>query len=173
MVWLRLTYLSLFVTSMAGAVLFLGFTFRPPPHHTASTGKAIYPRRYVVVHLSLATVTHLFCTVYMLRGGGWRDGLTVAGYLFLSATLGVGLWFFTRYDRLGRALRWRLVAVHLSLAVLTFTAMIAALPGSLPAGAHRLPLAQRGQGSSAWRLYVQHRSELAHARRSPAAAPPP
>jgi hypothetical protein len=165
MVWLRLAYLSLLVTSALGAVLFLGFTFRTPQRSAeASSPGPDYPRAYVLAHLSLATITFLLFTVEMFHAGGTRDGFAVVGYGLLGATLAVGIWFFSRYDRLGRPLRWRLVAAHLVLAVLTFTAMTAALPAYAPAGAQRLPVAERGHGNSAWLLYRQHRSELAHAR---------
>ena len=166
MVWLHLAYLSLFLTSAAGAVLFLGFTFRSPARFLGfAINEPSYPRSWVVAHLSMASATFALFSARMFLEGGWRDPLATVGYLLLSATLGVGLWFFARYDRLGKPLRWRLVAVHLILAVLTFTAMTAALPRFTPSGPQRLPASQRGHGNSAWKLFEQHRSELKHQRR--------
>ncbi len=119
---INLSYISLCVTSLLGALLFLGFTFR---------ARIKYPLRIVTAHVIMATVTTLLLCGAVVQAllaprragsasGPWPTAMLVAGALLLLVTYALGLYFYLRFDARRSRLRLQSVALHLSLAGLSF-----------------------------------------------------
>ena len=127
-VLINLSYISLCVTSLLGALLFFGFTFRV---------RIKYPLRIVSAHVVMASVTTvLLCAAFvqaLLAPFGaatvpapWSSAVLIAGCLLFLVTFALGLYFYLRYDARQRHLRLQSVALHLSLAGLSFIFITAA-----------------------------------------------
>ena len=119
---LNLSYISLCVTSLLGALLFFGFTFRV---------RIKYPLRIVSAHVVMATITTVLLCAAVAQAllaprvagsvsAPWSAAMLVAGSLLLLFTYALGLYFYLRYDARRRHLRLQSVALHLSLAGLSF-----------------------------------------------------
>jgi hypothetical protein len=146
---LHLTYAGIAVTSTLGAILFVGFTFRPAVTFLwFNVNQSAYPRTLVMTHMASALATWGLFTAYMARRG-LGDAFVDVAYAMVVATLAVGSAFFIRYDFWSRPLRWRLVGAHLILAVFTFIAVVIAFP-LVPAPPQHVPRSMLGRHSSLW-----------------------
>lgn len=146
---LNLTYIGFAATATFGAVLFIGFTFRPAVSFLwFNLNDPAYPRPVVIGHLLTAVATFGLFTASMANGGTRNPAMVVA-YVLTFFTLGIGVAFFIRFDYWSRPLRWRLVAVHLILAVCTAISATVALGLSQTQTSH-LSRNERGYHSSVW-----------------------
>lgn len=149
------TYLSLWITSLSGALLFFGFTFRT---------LVKYPFAIVVSHVLLATLTLLLFTASLAQALLGVNAFTAhavstlslsSGYAFFVFTYAVGVYFFLRFDAKRRRVRMQSIALHLSMAGLTFifvTSAFAMVTLSSFRGQHAAIV---GHNSPAW--FVIHR----------------
>lgn len=153
-------YLSLFVASLFGAVLFFGFTFRT---------RIRYPLALVTLHLLTVVITFGLFTALVIQQvhlHGWVQmtfaaKFLVITYVIFAVTLLAGLAFFLRYDARRKRLRMRMVAVHLFMAALTFLSATTLM--SLPL----YPTPSLPVHGSTWYLIHRHRHTYLHYHAAP------
>ena len=160
---INLSYISLCLTSLLGALLFFGFTFRV---------RIRYPLRIVSLHVILASITTallclaavqaLFFRPARTAASPWAAALLVAGLLLLLFTYALGLYFYLRYDARRRHLKLQSLVLHLSLAGLSFIFITSAFAVNAwtasPGAGPRTTAAQ----SPVWFIVHRHRT-LRHA----------
>ena len=118
----------------------------------------------MVAHVLLATVTLILFTASLaqtlLRSHAFTaDALSTlslaSGYAVFAATYAVGVYFFVRFDANRRRVRMQSIALHLSMAGLTFIFVTSAFAIVVlsPLGGQHTAIA--GRSSPAW--FVIHR----------------
>jgi amino acid transporter len=160
------TYVSLAVTSAAGAFLFFGYGWLGPllGRSERSRQKPLPLRRrgipinWVLVHIVLASATLILFSDVMFTVRPPHAGFLVAAYVFYVLTFFTGLGFFLRFDRRRRRLKPRLLGLHLLMAVITFTLITSAM--ALYAYTPPPPARVPPSASSMRFFYRQHMSEL-------------
>lgn len=154
------TYLFLFITSLFGAVLFFGFTFRL---------RISYPLVFVVSHVTLASVTWVLFSITLIRHLiGWSEHQVqnstiiylLLGYLVFTFTYVIGIYFFFRYDAKRKHPGLQSIALHLALAGLTFVFVTSSYVVVTVTQNHSVVDRTLGAKSPVW--FLVHRDQVIH-----------
>ena len=99
MSFLDWSYVGLLVASVLGAILFFGYTFRI---------RIAYPFVLVSLHLTTVLITFILFTIAFVQilnanPSALKAGFIILTYVVFILTLLTGLFFFVRYDQIGRA----------------------------------------------------------------------
>ncbi|PWI57432.1 hypothetical protein [Sulfoacidibacillus thermotolerans] len=161
---LDVTYILLFLTSLFGAVLFFGFTFRR---------QIRYPLFVVSSHVIFASATWALFSIslvrHLFRFASHPDHFTAVLYLLLgyaiyTFTYLLGVYFFFRYDAKRKHVRLQSIALHLTLAGLTFIFVTSSYIVVALTPVHALPAGKLGTNSPLW--YLVHRDQILHSHSS-------
>ncbi len=160
MSFLDITYSALFITSIFGAFLFFGFTFRR---------QILYPLFVVISHVVLASITWVLFTItlvhHVIEWNMHQTPITsllylLLGYLFFTFTYVIGVYFFFQYDAKRRHARLQSIALHLTLAGLTFVFVTTSYVVVLVTQNHTTIDHTLGAKSSVW--FLIHRNQVIH-----------
>lgn len=119
----ELAFVLLALSSIAGMVLFFGYTFRIRIH---------YPMTLVITHLVMTAVMcllYLICIVWKLStytNESWLfPVILVSSGVMMILTFIVGLAFFFKFNLKGIALAKHFISLHVTMASVTFILLIA------------------------------------------------
>ncbi|KUO95006.1 hypothetical protein [Ferroacidibacillus organovorans] len=150
-------YIALIIASAIGAILFVGYTFRV---------KIAYPIRIVQLHVlttlvamalfTIATWDKIALSGYFAHAtfGLW---FLISSYLIGLITLILGFAFYWQFDAKFRVLRLRFIAIHLTLAGISFIFFTSAVI------LYQFPVhieTNRVIGSRSGAWYILHRNEV-------------
>lgn len=151
------SYIALLVSSLMGAVLFVGYTFRV---------KLAYPILVVSLHLIAIIATFILFTIFMVQTfftkiPAFSFGFILVTYGIFVLTFLIGLFFFVRYDLRRKILHLPLLSTHLVMAVLTFTSFTSLMAFSIGEQIH-LPNKSIAVGAASPDWYFFHKHQYLH-----------